>query len=34
MLIQGTNKTSNNSPSTKEIEFIKNFNNRYPQLLV
>ena len=34
MLIQGTNKTSNNSPSTKEIEFIKNFNNRYPVISI
>ena len=31
MLVHGlTNKPSNNSPSTKEIEFIKNFKNKYP----
>ncbi len=31
ILIHGlTNKPSNNSPSTKEIEFIKNFKNKYP----
>ncbi len=31
MLVHGlTNKTSNNSPSYKEIEFIKNFKNKYP----
>ena len=34
MLIQGTNKTSNNSPSTKEIEFIKNFKNKYPVISI
>jgi len=31
MLVHGlTNKPSNNSPSSKEIEFIKNFKNKYP----
>lgn len=31
ILIHGlTNKPSNNSPSDKEIEFIKNFKNKYP----
>lgn len=31
MLVHGlTNKPSNNSPSTKEVEFIKNFKNKYP----
>ena len=31
MLVHGlTNKPSNNSPSDKEIEFIKNFKNKYP----
>ena len=31
MLVHGlTNKPSNNSPSAKEIEFIKNFKNKYP----
>ena len=31
ILVHGlTNKPSNNSPSTKEIEFIKNFKNKYP----
>ena len=30
MLVHGlTNKPSNNSPSSKEIEFIKNFKNKY-----
>ena len=30
MLVHGlTNKTSNNSPSDKGIEFIKNFKNKY-----
>ena len=31
MLVHGlTNKPSNNSPSDKEVEFIKNFKNKYP----
>lgn len=31
MLVHGlSNKPSNNSPSTKEIEFIKNYKNKYP----
>ncbi len=31
ILVHGlTDKPSNNSPSTKEIEFIKNFKNKYP----
>ena len=31
ILVHGlTNKPSNNSPSLKEIEFIKNFKNKYP----
>ena len=31
ILVHGlTNKSSNNSPSDKEIEFIKNFKNKYP----
>lgn len=31
ILVHGlTNKPSNNSPSSKEIEFIKNFKNKYP----
>ena len=31
MLVHGlTNKPSKNSPSPKEIEFIKNFKNKYP----
>ena len=31
ILVHGlTNKPSNNSPSAKEIEFIKNFKNKYP----
>ena len=31
MIVHGlTNKPSNNSPSPKEIEFIKNFKNKYP----
>ena len=31
ILVHGlTNKPSNNSPSPKEIEFIKNFKNKYP----
>ena len=35
MLVHGlTNKPSNNSPSTKEIEFIKNFKNKYPVISI
>lgn len=35
MLVHGlTNKPSNNSPSTKEIEFIKNFKNEYPVISI
>lgn len=35
ILVHGlTNKPSNNSPSTKEIEFIKNFKNKYPIISV
>ena len=31
ILVHGlTNKPSNNSPSSKEIEYIKNFKNKYP----
>ena len=31
ILVHGlTNKPSNNSPSSKEIEFIKNYKNKYP----
>ena len=31
ILVHGlTNKPSNNSPSSKEIEFIRNFKNQYP----
>ena len=31
LLVHGlSNKPSNNSPSSKEIEFIKNFKNKYP----
>jgi hypothetical protein len=29
-----TNKPSNNSPSPKEIEFIKNFENQYPVISI
>ena len=29
-----TNKPSNNSPSSKEIEFIKNFKNKYPVISI
>ena len=29
-----TNKPSNNSPSPKEIEFIKNFKNKYPVISI
>ena len=35
MLVLGlTNKPTNNSPSTKEIEFIKNFKNKYPVISI
>ena len=35
MLVHGlTNKHSNNSPSDKEIEFIKNFKNKYPVISI
>ena len=35
MLVHGlTNKPSNNSPSTKEIEFIKNYKNNYPVISI
>ena len=35
MLVHGlTNKPSNNSPSTKEIEFIKNFKKKYPTISI
>ena len=35
ILIHGlTNKPSNNSPSPKEIEFIKNFKNKYPVISI
>lgn len=35
MLVHGlTNKPSNNSPSSKEIEFIKNFKNKYPVISI
>ena len=35
MLVHGlTNKPSNNSPSAKEIEFIKNFKNKYPVISI
>ncbi len=35
MLVHGlTNKPSNNSPSTKEIEFIKKFKNKYPVISI
>ena len=35
ILVHGlTNKPSNNSPSPKEIEFIKNFKNKYPVISV
>ncbi len=35
ILVHGlTNKPSNNSPSTKEIEFIKNFKNKYPVISI
>ena len=35
ILVHGlTGKPSNNSPSTKEIEFIKNFKNKYPVISI
>ena len=35
ILVHGlTNKPSNNSPSPKEIEFIKNFKNKYPVISI
>ena len=35
MLVHGlTDKPSNNSPSTKEVEFIKNFKNQYPSISI
>ena len=35
MLVHGlTNKPSNNSPSPKEIEFIKNFKKKYPTISI
>ena len=35
ILVHGlTNKPSNNSPSTKEIEFIKNYKNKYPVISI
>lgn len=35
MLVHGlTNKPSNNSTSDKEIEFIKNFKNKYPVISI
>ncbi len=35
ILVHGlTNKPSNNSPSPKEIEFIKNFKNKYPAISI
>ena len=35
ILVHGlTNKPSNNSPSSKEIEFIKNFKNKYPVISI
>ena len=35
MLVHGlTNKPSNNSPSSKKIEFIKNFKNKYPVISI
>ena len=35
MLVHGlTNKPSNNPPSDKEIEFIKNFKNKYPVISI
>ena len=35
ILVHGlTNKPSNNSPSSKEIEFIKNFKNQYQSISI
>ena len=35
ILVHGlTNKPSNNSPSPKEIEFIKNLKNKYPVISI
>ena len=35
ILVHGlTGKPSNNSPSSKEIEFIKNFKNKYPVISI
>ena len=35
ILVHGlTNKPSNNSPSNKEIEYIKNFKNQYPVISI
>lgn len=35
ILVHGlTNKSSNNSPSSKEIEFIRNFKNQYPKISI
>ena len=35
ILVHGlTNKPSNNSPSSKEIEFIRNFKNQYPDISI
>ena len=35
LLVHGlTNKPSNNSPSSKEIEFIKNYKNKYPVISI
>ena len=35
ILVHGlTNKPSNNSPSPKEIEFIKNYKNKYPVISI
>ena len=35
ILVHGlTNKPSNNSPSSKEIEFIRNFKNQYPSISI
>lgn len=35
ILVHGlTGKPSNNSPSTKEVEFIKNFKNQYPVISI
>ena len=35
MLVHGlTGRPSNNSPSSKEIEFIKNFKNKYPVISI